>query len=80
MAGSLIGRLLGCDDKGRLMGRGVYHRGGPPRKLGACLFRLFRETYKGDLESMLQALWTRIQLDGTTWRNRTATATRAGRE
>jgi len=56
MAGSLIGRLLGCDDKGRLMGRGVYHRGGPPRKLGACLFRLFRETYKGDLESMLQAV------------------------
>ncbi len=53
MAGSLIGRLLGRDDKGRLMGKGVYHWDGHPPRLGPCLFRLFREAYKGDLESML---------------------------
>jgi hypothetical protein len=53
MAGSLIGRLLGCDDRGRLMGKGVYHRDGHPLRLGPCLFRLFREAYGGNLEGML---------------------------
>jgi hypothetical protein len=54
MSGALIGRLLGCDNNGRLTGEGVYHWCAPPRELGPCLFRLFRETYKGDLERMLQ--------------------------
>jgi broad specificity phosphatase PhoE len=56
MSNALIGRLLGCDNNGRLIGKGVYHWGAPPPRLGPCLFRLFRETYKGDLESMLQAI------------------------
>jgi len=53
---ALIGRLTGWNSP-YPMGEGVYHHwDGYPAGLGALLFRLFREEYKGDMERMLKEI------------------------
>jgi hypothetical protein len=53
---ALIGKLTGWDGQ-YPMGEGVYHHDdGYPTRLGALLFRLFRDKYEGNMERMLKEI------------------------